>query len=353
MSRELRVIGPRQLELVDDNDPPLQPGEVRAQAIVSGISHGTEMNLYRGTSPFHARRFDRDLRLFVEVPEAERYPIYPMRIGYEWVGRVVEVGAGVTSLRVGDLVHLPRAHRSTHIFPADLRTDYGSIEPLPAGVEPAHAACLALAGVALQAVHDAHIKLGDRVAVFGLGAIGLLTVQLARLNGARWIVAVDPIAARRSLAEALGADRTLDPTAGDVAYAIKSADAHRGVDIAIEVSGHYPALHEAMRSVRMGGTVVAAGYYQGGATPLRMGEEWHHNRITMISSMGVWGCPHRDYPSWDRARVHATVVHLLAAGELHVAEMITHRIPFERAAEAYALVDEHPDAIVKVLLVYE
>jgi len=127
--------------------------------------------------------------------------------------------------------------------------------------------------------------------------------------------------------------------------------------VAIEVSGHYPALHEAIRSVRMGGTVVAAGYYQGGGTALRLGEEWHHNRITMISSMGVWGCPHRDYPAWDRGRVHTTATELLATGRLRTDGLITHRIPFERAAEAYVLpvvstvepVDRRPEETVKLV----
>ncbi len=349
MPRELQLTAPRTLALVPYEDRPLQPNEIRAQALYSGISHGTELNLYRGTSPFHDKRFDPDLRLF--VPSADK-PSYPMRLGYEWVGRVIAVGEEVTAFQPGDLVHLPFPHRETHTFPADGHTSLGPIRPLPRDFPPERGVVLALAGVALQAIHDAHIKVGDRVAVFGLGAIGLLTVQLARLNGASWIDAVDPLPTRRRLAERLGADRTLDPTACDVGSAIKTASPQRGADVAIEVSGHYQALHEAIRSVRMAGTVVAAGYYQGGGAALRLGEEWHHNRITMISSMGVWGCPHRDYPAWDRGRVHQTVVELVAAGRLRVDELITHRFPFERAAEAYALIDQRPEEAVKAILVY-
>jgi len=349
MPRELLLTAPRELTLRSYEEAPLKPNEIRAQALLSGISHGTELNLYRGTSPFHDKRFDPELRLF--VPSTEK-PAYPMRLGYEWVGRVIEVGKAVTRFRPGDLVHLPFPHRETHTFTEDQRTSLGSIEPLPPGVTPEQAAFLALAGVALQAVHDAYIKVGNRVAIFGLGVIGLLTVQLARLNGAAWIDAVDPIARRRKLAEALGADRTLDPNACDVGREIKTASPHRGADVAIEVSGHYVALHEAIRSVRMAGRVVAAGYYQGEASALRLGEEWHHNRITMVSSMGVWNCPHREYPLWDRGRIHATVTELLASGRLSVDGFITHRIRFEQAAEAYALIDRRPEEVVKVVLMY-
>ena len=172
------------------------------------------------------------------------------------------------------------------------------------------------AQVALQAVHDAKIKVGDRVAIFGMGVIGLLAVQLARLSGAAWIDAVDLFTVRRDLALSFGANRALDPGACDVGYEIKMASPQRGADVAIEVSGHYAALHEAIRSARKSGTVVAAGYYQGGGTPLRLGEEWHHNRITMISSMAVWNNPHRDYPAWDRIRINSTVTDLMAAGRL-------------------------------------
>lgn len=349
MPQEMRLIGPRELRFRTYEEPPLGPDEVRARAVLSGISHGTELNLYRGTSPFDRKRFDPDLRVFLEGTDR---PSYPMGLGYEWVGRVEETGSGVKNLAVGDLVHLPRSHRETQTFAPGQRTSLGAIEPLPTGVVPEQAVVLALAGVALQAVHDAHVKLGDRVAVFGLGAIGLLAIQLVRLDGAAWVDAVDPLPARRALAETLGADRTLDPSTCDVGLAIKSAGLHRGADIAIEVSGHYAALHEAIRSVRMAGTVVAAGYYQGGGTALRLGEEWHHNRVTMVSSMGVWGCPHRDHPSWDRGRVHRAATDLLARGLLRTEGLVTHRIPFPRAPEAYSLIDEHPEQAIKVVLTY-
>jgi 2-desacetyl-2-hydroxyethyl bacteriochlorophyllide A dehydrogenase len=345
----MQLVGPRDLAFRAYEEPALKPDEVRARAVLSGISHGTEINLYRGTSPFDRKRFARDLRLFLEGGDRASYP---MGLGYEWVGRVVEVGSAVGGFAVGDLVHLPFSHRETHVFVAGQPTGLGAVVPLPTGLAPEQAIVLALAGVALQAVHDAHIKLGDRVAVFGLGTIGLLAIQLARLDGAAWVDAIDPLAARRALAESLGADRTLDPESCDVGYEIKSTSAQHGADVAIEVSGYYAGLHEAIRSVRMAGTVVAAGYYQGEGTALRLGEEWHHNRVTMVSSMGVWDCPHRDHPAWNRGRVHEKALDLLADGRLQSEGFVTHRFPFARAREAYALIDQHPEQVIKVALTY-
>lgn len=350
MPKELILNSPRQLAIADYEDRALGPDDVRAEAILSGISHGTEMNLYSGNSPFEDRYFDPDLRLF--LPRSEGKTAGPNRIGYEWVGRVTEVGAAVVRFEEGDLVHLPFHHSQMHIFKVGQQTMVGKITPLPQGIEPEAAIFLALAGVALQAIHDAHIKVGDRVAIFGMGAIGLLGVQLAKLNGAAWVDAIDPLPARREWAERLGADQTYDPSAGDVAYAIKSSSPEHGADIAIEMSGNYAALNEAIRVVRKAGTVVAAGFYRGGGTPLQLGAEWHHNRVTMVSSMGVWECPHRDHPLWNRARVHETATRLLQRGQLQTDGLISHRIPFEQAADAYTLIETHPEDVLKVVLTY-
>lgn len=348
MPLKLELIAPRQLGLVPYQDASVRANEVRARAIVSGISHGTELNLYRGSSPFADQAFDRELRLF----RPSNGPTEALALGYEWVGEIVEAGTEVTHLRPGDRVHLMLPHQETHTFAPDRVRYRDRVEALPASMDPEQAIFLALAGVALAAVHDAGIQLGDRVAIFGLGTIGLLAVQLARLSGAGWIDAVDLYEGRRNLALEYGADRVLDPVLEDVGHQIKASNPQRGVDVAIEVSGHYAALHDAIRSVRMAGRVVAAGFYQGGGTALRLGEEWHHNRITMVSSMAVWDCPHRNYPLWNRARVHDTVTDLLTEGRLRTDGLVSHRIPFERAAEAYQLIDQQPERTLKVLLTY-
>jgi threonine dehydrogenase-like Zn-dependent dehydrogenase len=219
-------------------------------------------------------------------------------------------------------------------------------------LDPERATLLQSVTIALQAIHDARLKLGDTVAVFGLGAFGLLAVQLARLSGAGWIAGIDPISRRRELGHALGADLVLDPRAGDAARDIKVAAGRAGVDVAIELSGRYAALQQAMRSVRLAGTVVAAGFYTGSAgDELRLGEEWHHNRLTLVGSMSGWGAPHRE-PGWDRRRLRATALDLLMHGSLDTDALVTHRIPFARAAEAYELIDRSPEEVLRVVLTY-
>ena len=194
-----------------------------AEAIASGISLGTELALYRGASPFASKRFDVDLRLFVEDSSAT----FPARLGYEWVGVVRESTAD--ELRVGSRIHVTLPHRETQTF----AVEGPPWIMLPDELSAEKATLLQSVAIALQAVRDAQITGGDRVAVFGLGTFGLLAVQLARLEGAGEVVAVDPLAARRALARDYGAGVVLDPTDCDVGLELKSSG--RPADVAIRI----------------------------------------------------------------------------------------------------------------------
>jgi threonine dehydrogenase-like Zn-dependent dehydrogenase len=352
VGRVLVLEGPRTLRLRDEEAPEPGPREVRVRALVSGISHGTELNLYRGSSAFADREFDRDLRAFVK-PDPPR-PTYPALLGYSLVGRVEAVGEAVGELAPGDLVHAGVPHGEQAVVDLDsaARATYPLIR-LPADEPPEWALFVSLGAVALVAAHDAGIKLGDRVAVFGLGAIGLLLVQMVRLAGAGHVTAVDPVAGRRELALGLGAHEAVDPVAGPEGAGAAIKRASGGVDVAIETSGAAAGLHDAIAAAGLGARVVTVGFYQGGAEAVRLGEEWHHNRLDMVSSMGAWGAPHRAYPSWDRPRVMQTVVDLLAGSAVRVDGLPVRRFPFDRAAEAYRWLDANPNEAVKVALTYD
>jgi threonine dehydrogenase-like Zn-dependent dehydrogenase len=88
---------------------------------------------------------------------------------------------------------------------------------------------------------------------------------------------------RLELARKFGAT-PLSAATGDLGVAVRDFTGGRGADRVIELTGAYPALHQAIRVAGVDGTVVAAGFYQGPATALALGEEFHHNRVTLISS---------------------------------------------------------------------
>ncbi len=343
MPRELWLTAPRTMEFRSYEDAPLKPGQVRLRSLLTGIKSGTETALYRGTTPFVTHNLNSKTRLF--VPREPGSSFFPLRPGSWGVGEVVEVGEGVTGFREGDRVHGPLHHRPTQAVNSESLFPLGSLSPETAlQFDPAL--------FALAMVHDAEVKVGDHVALFGMGAIGLLAVQVARLQGARTVIAVDRLEDRLTLARKYGADLTLNPNSGDTALAIKEATGGKGVDVAIEISGSTHALNEAIRCVHLAGLVVAGAYYQGEGAGLRLGEEWHHNRPTMRSSMAVWGCPHRSAPMWDEARLMETALHLLETGRLNVEGLLTHRFPYDRTPEAYDQVDRHPEQTLKAAIEY-
>ena len=118
----------------------------------------------------------------------------------------------------------------------------------------------------------------------------------------------------------------------------------------MEVSGSDRGLQGALAAAGLGATVVAAGFYQGGAANLRLGEEFHHNRLTLIASAGGWGVPNRHAPLWDRRRIMDTATRLLYTGKVSVEGMLDRGSGSTEAPEAYDWLDHNPQGAVKVAL---
>lgn len=353
MPLALVLEGTHRLRLVEHPSVPLQAGEARLRSLLSGISHGTELSLYRGTSAFTDRVFDRGLRAFVRPP-AGSASAYPVTLGYEMVSEVVEVAPDVTAIAVGDLVHTGTPHQEETVV--DVAASLAATYPLvvlPTAERIERALFISLAAVALQAVHDAQVKLGDAVSVHGMGAIGLMAIQMCQLEGIQNVFAVDPDPHRRALAKRFGATDVIDPAVEEpVGLQVRDRNEGRGVDVAIDVSGSDRGLQGALAAAGLGATVVAAGFYQGGAANLRLGEEFHHNRLSLIASIGGWGTPNRYAPLWDRRRVLDVALRLLFTDRVSVDGLLARTFPFTRAPEAYAWLDAHPQDAVKVGLEY-
>ena len=120
----------------------------------------------------------------------------------------------------------------------------------------------------------------------------------------------------------------------------------------IELSGAVPALHEAIRSVVVDGIVVAAGFYQGGSQGLRLGEEFHHNRVRIIASQ-IAGTPLSLGPRWDQARLVRTVMDQVLRGRLAVNSLITDVVPAREVARVFARLDAGDPRILQVVLRFD
>ncbi|MFF4616533.1 zinc-dependent alcohol dehydrogenase [Nonomuraea jabiensis] len=320
----------------------LAPGSVRVRTIYSGVSAGTELTAYRGTNPYLNRHWDTERRLFVDG-QTHAYPLTGW--GYQEVGEVVEAAPDVNDPPVGSIVWGIWGHRAQAVVPAEKLVGH----VMPPGADPLTGVFARVGAIALNAVHASDVHLGDQIAIFGQGVIGLLGTRLAVLSGAR-VVAADAIPDRLELARRFGAAEVFDVRSGSVAEFMRKRI--EGADTVIELSGTHQGLHEAIRTVRKGGRVVAAGFYQGDGVGLRLGEEFHHNQVQLVSSQ-IGGVASWLAHRWDVERLQRTFMALVHEGQIEVGDLISHVVPVERAAEAFDLIDKHQSEVLQLVFTFE
>ncbi|HVF94526.1 MAG TPA: zinc-binding dehydrogenase [Sphingomonas sp.] len=342
----LRLDAPRTLafEPIELRAP--AAGEVLLRTLYSGISAGTELSQYRGTNPFMHRRWDETRRLFTAA-DAPSWP-YPVRnLGYEEVGEVVSCGSGVDGVAAGDRIYGTWGHRTHHIAQADWVRD----RLMPTGADPRIGIFSHIGAVALNGIHDARIRIGDVVAVWGLGVPGQIVAQAARASGAE-VIAIDPDAGRRDLARRLHAHHVVDPGRDGAAERIKDMTGGRGADVCIEVSGAAPALADAIRAVAYSSRVVALGFFQGDVAGLRLGEEFHHNRVELVCSQISGTAPEAAH-RWSKPRLWRTAIELQHRGMLDLLPLITHTARFDDAPALFDRLDTGEPGLLQAVLAFE
>jgi 2-desacetyl-2-hydroxyethyl bacteriochlorophyllide A dehydrogenase len=335
---------PRTVGFESYDDPPLKPHEVRLRTLYSGISAGTELTAYRGSNPYLHKQWDPSRKLF--VPAEQPTLMYPVSgWGYEEVGEVIELGSEVKDVTIGDIIFGTWGHRSHHVVDEAYARERHQAKSLDAifGIFSQ------IGSIAMNGVHDARIRIGETVAVFGMGTLGQIVGQLARRSGAR-VVGIDRLEKRLKIAEQSGAaDVVLNAGEGEVAERIRSITENRGADIAIEVTGSTAALNEAVRSVAYSSKVIALGFFQGESAGLFLGEEFHHNRVNVVGSQIFGTDPELTY-RWNRLRLVQTFMHLQTDGVIDLGPIISHVIPFDEAGEAFRILDHEPENALQVVL---
>jgi 2-desacetyl-2-hydroxyethyl bacteriochlorophyllide A dehydrogenase len=329
----LWMTGPRSLELRSERVPPPGPDDVLVRALASGISQGTELLVYRGDVP-------RDLPL--DLPTLAGSFGFPIKYGYALVGCIEAVGSRVTNLARGDHVFVHHPHQDLFTVEATMPIR------LPKDLDPEVGVFVANVETAVNVILDTPVHLGETAVVFGLGVVGQLIAQLLQRSGAGLVIAVDPLANRRALAITAGIGAALSPE-GDVVREIRQRTDGRGADVVVEASGNGAALQEAIDAAAVEGIVVAVSWYGLKPVSLTLGGHFHRGRLTIRSSQ-VGRLNPALSPRWDRARRTALVQELLPT--LHIPPLITHRVPLERAADAYHLLDQRADTALQVILTY-
>ena len=340
MLKEVVSLEQRKCLLREHQDKPIGPGQLRAKVHYAAAKHGTEFTHFRGQDPFLENVFDEEYQLFRPSDEAKNKP-YFMTPGNMWVGEIIEIGEGVTGYKKGQIVAGYGPFKSTHTFKA------GEELKVPEGMSWKAIMCYDPCQFALGGIRDGNVRPGDNVVVFGMGAIGLIAAQLAKLAGARQVIVVDPIEKRRKIALENGADVALDSLDGDVGLKIKELTDKRGADVIIETSANYNALQQAIRGVAYNGNIAVVGWYKECHGGLNFGREAHFNQPNILISRAC-SEPNREYPRWDFKRICDASWEMLCKGLLKCENIVDPVVSIDEAADAYMKIEQNPNESVKL-----
>lgn len=328
-ARTLRFVGPRAVSVEAGDVPTPSADEVLVESRTSLVSAGTELLIYRGEAP-------------AELPADETIESlpgdlsFPLAYGYAVVGDVREVGGAAPASLLGQTVFAFHPHESHFVAEPD------EVVPVPGDVDPETAAFLPIAETAVNLVLDGTPRIGERVVVFGAGLVGQCTVAALGAFPLADLTVVEPLPARRELAERLGADETVAPAA----VAESGAE---DADLVYELSGTPEALDDAVDLAGYDGRVVVGSWYGRKRADLDLGGRFHRSRVSIESSQvstiapelrGRWDTDRRLAVAWEQLR------------DVPVADLVTHRVPIEEASRAYELLDVEPEETLGVLLTY-
>ncbi len=315
--QSMRVIfaGPKQVETEEHEVGPAGPGQIVARTLATTISTGTELTILSGDYP--------------PVGNWANYARYPFVAGYSNCAQVVEVGEGVDRFAVGDRVMAYAPHASYISLPAER-----VLGRVPAEVSHEEASTIALGLIAMNGIRRAGLEFGEGVVVYGLGVLGLLVVQMARLAGCRPVIGVDIADQRLQWAKELGADAVISGD-GDVPGQVREATGGHMADVVFEVTGNPAVIQEECRVLRRFGRAVILSSPRG-PTSFDFHDFCNGPSITIIGAHnGSTPQCETVFSQWTWARNTELYVKLIADGELRVKDMVSHRFPAAEAPEVY------------------
>lgn len=343
--KKLVALEPRIAQLVEYEDVAIENDEVKIDVFFASPKHGTEVVDFRGESPFFDEYFDEEWNLFLPRKEGVGIEFGKFELGNMVIGEIVEKGKDVLDYDLGDFVCTYGPIKETVVAKG---VDNYKLRHIEDPSKWKNAVCYDPAQFALAGVREAHIRAGDYVAVFGLGAIGQIAIQLAKKAGASIVIGIDPIEKRREMALKHGADYIIDSMEGDVGLKIKELTNKMGADSIIETSGVTAALQDALRGIAYGGLISYVAFASPFHKPLYLGREAHFNNAKIVFARAS-SEPNPDYPRWNRKRIEDTCWELLMNDYIDCSYIVDPIVEFENVAEAYMkYVDSDPHKSIKM-----
>ena len=365
--RRLFAIGGR-AELVDVPEPELRQGEVLVAPAYSAISVGTELWLVNGSADpdFGVHEYPPDPPRWPKIrsPIRRRHPLPRAQptdrysIGYSLAGRVVAVHDDVVDLAPGDLVACSGSQCSHH---AELvAVPRNLVARVPEGLPLDEASFVTLGGIAMTGLRDTQCQFGETIVVYGLGLLGLLAGQIGLAGGFR-IIGIDIDPGRLELARSLGIADVVNPDETDVVEAVLERTDGFGADgvlVGVKADSSEP-LNLAFDMCRQRARVIAQGLFGFDIDRARL----YRNQVSVHPAVGyglgrydpVYEEGNIDLPiglaRWTGNRNQEHFLRLLAERRVDVRTLAPVQVPFDRAPEAYDLL-QRPDRPPTVVLKY-
>lgn len=334
---EIAVEKPQVLRIFD-RDKPAAPGagEVMVRVQRAGIC-GSDMHILHGANPF---------------------AVYPRVIGHEFAGVVEALGPGVDSIAVGTRVVVDPVVSCGHCyacrvgrgnvcgnlqvfgvhrdggFRSRLTVPVPNCIPVPDAMSIDIAALAEPLSIAANVLSRTGVEAQDTVLIYGAGTVGLTVLQVAKLHGARCIIAdIDP--ARLERARGFGADLTIDSRLETVAERVAGENDGLGPTVIIDGAGVPALLEEACRVASPAGRIGILGFSTAPCNVVQ--QEIVKKELTLVGSR------------LNRRRL-PQVVEWIATGRLKPERLITQVFPAAEARDAFRLIEEHPEEVIKVQL---
>ena len=339
--RSLYFVKPFEIEVREESLPKIGPEELMLATEISAISPGSEMLVYRG-----------------ELPENNAQPSsldsvsgnlsYPVKYGYSTVAKVVDVGSRADAAWRGQRVFAFQPHQSQFVSqPEELLV-------IPDDVPDEDAIFLPNMETAVNLIMDGQPMLGEQVAVFGQGIVGLLLTSLLSNYPLGDLLTLDNYENRRNASIELGAHHSLAPNESEdldeIHAACKASSGYPGADLTYELSGHPATLDAAIAITGFYGRIVIGSWYGNRRAEIDLGGKFHRSRIRLIASQVSTITPELS-ARWDKPRRFQTAWEMLR--RVKPAKLISHRFGLEDAAQAYELIDKQPGEVIQVALTYK
>lgn len=343
--KALIIAAPGDARMIETEKPEVGSTDVLIKVVYSGIC-GTDLSILSG-----------DMKLVRDGSIK-----YPVRIGHEWSGIVVETGEGVKGFKQGDRVvsesgvscgecefcldgryelcengrslgtvncwdgsfaeYILIPERHLYKLPDDISLEEGML------IEPA--------SIALAGLKHSNISPGSTVLIVGTGPIGLAAIPFAKSMGAARVIISGRKEIKLDVAVTMGADVTINATKEDLVGIVMKETGGKGVDVVLETSGNADAINRSVDTVKHGGIVALIGFYEDNVKDFDI-DKLVTKRVCFQGILGEFGLPQE-------------VINIMVKEKISLIPLITHRFKFEKAIDAMRTANEKNDTKIKMLV---